>query len=99
MTERAIHGVELHSVDEILIVRHQRIADARSMTIHGGVDGSHGQMAFEMRGLDVGRGWKKSEHGNAEDQENYHDKRNNDAEKELTHETSAGILADAKTRR
>src|ERR1700751_38361 len=39
MTERAIHGVELHAVFAVLVGGSERVADTGSMTVHGGVNG------------------------------------------------------------
>src|SRR6266567_8330083 len=89
MAEGAIHGVELHALFKVLIGGGQRVVDARRMAFHGGIDGSHGQAMFKVRGFDIGGGGEKSEHGEAEAAQYQHEDSNDDTKSELSHEASA----------
>ena len=66
----------------------ERVGDARSVALHGGVDGAHGQAALEVRRANVGGGGKKPEHGEAESAEDEDEERDDDTEKEFAHEAS-----------
>src|SRR5579872_4674707 len=66
------------------------------MTIGGGIDGAHGEVAFEVWRLDVGGGGNESEHGETEAAEDKDEERDDDAEDELAHEASGGIVAEGR---
>src|SRR5205807_8686356 len=74
VTERAVHGVELDAVDEVLVVGHEGVGDARGVALHGGIDGSDGEMPLQMRRRDIGGSGKKAEARNAESGKNQDDK-------------------------
>ena len=96
MAEGAVHGVELHAVFEILIGGRERVGDVRGVALHGGVDGAHGEVAFDVRRLDVGGCRQEAEHGEAESAEDEDDERDDYAESELSHGASGGIVADGR---
>src|SRR5271166_3210626 len=98
MAEGAIHGVELHAVFKTLIRRHERVGDARRVTLNRRVNGSHREMALKMRRLDVGDGGKKAKHGEAEPAEDENQERDDDAKQEFSHEASGSIVADGWAR-
>jgi len=96
VAEGAVHGVELHAVFQVFVGGRQRIVDAGSVTLHGGIDRAHGQMTFEMRGLNVCTRGEKSEHGETKTTEDEDEKTNDHTESELAHEASGvTIVADA----
>jgi hypothetical protein len=66
VTEGAIHGVELHAVLKVLIVRRHWVREVWGVALHRGVDGAHGDAGLEVGRGYVGSGGKESEHGQAE---------------------------------
>jgi hypothetical protein len=90
----AIHGVELHAFDQVLIVGHEGIGYARGVTVHGSIDRAHGKVALEVGRLDI-CGCGEQAHGcDAERDENQSNQSDDDAQKEFAHETSGDILAE-----
>jgi len=60
MASSAIHGVNLHPIDEILVRWQDRAVHMRRTAIGGGIDSAHSKMAFEPWRRSVGVGGKKS---------------------------------------
>lgn len=92
VAEGAVHGVELHAVFEILISGREWVGGARRMPFGGSIDGTHGDVGFKVRRLDVGGSGEKPEHSEAECAEDEDEKRDDDAEKELAHRPSEKTL-------
>ena len=46
VADGAIHGVDLHAVDKIVVGGWKGIVDPRGMTVHGGVESTHGDAHF-----------------------------------------------------
>src|ERR1039458_328761 len=99
VAEGAVHGVELHALFKIRIGGRQRIGDARSMALHGGIDGSHRQAAFHVRRLDVCGRRKETEHSEAKPAEDEYQERNDYTKCEFSHGSSRrAIVADGRGR-
>src|ERR1039458_4998252 len=65
MAKRAIHGVDLQALDQILVRGGYGIVQAGSMTFHRIVERAHGDVDFHRRGSAVGPGRQKAEQGKA----------------------------------
>jgi hypothetical protein len=63
VTLGAVHGVDLHPGDQILIRWRQRIVYARSATVNRIIERTHREVAFPSGGMPIGFGWQKSEQG------------------------------------
>jgi hypothetical protein len=95
VAKSAIHGVELDALNQVIVIGHERVSDARSMALHGSVCGAHGQVLLPMRRFDVGRGRKETEQREAESAEDENQKGDDYSEKKLAHEASEDIVAEA----
>lgn len=93
MAEGAVHGVELHAVNEVGVGGCERVGKAGSVAFGRGVDGTHGNVALPVRRFDIGGGREKTEKSEAESTENENEERDDDAEKEFSHED---IVADGR---
>ena len=94
MAQGAIHSVELHTVDQVLIVGHEGIGYAWGVTVHGGIDGSHGKVTFKVGRLDICGCGEQTQGCDAERDENECNQGDEDAQKKFAHETSGDILAE-----
>jgi hypothetical protein len=90
----AIHGVEFDALDEVIFIGHERVGDARSVTLHGSVGGAHSEVLFPMRRFDVSCGREETEQGETESAEDENQNSDDDAEKNFAHGSSGGIVAD-----
>src|SRR5205085_5642126 len=79
VTEGAVHGVNLHAVDQIRVSSRNWIIDARSVTLHGGVQRAGSDAGFERRRGSVGSGGKESKPCNSQTEHNQDEQRENDA--------------------
>src|ERR1051326_9348195 len=68
------------------------------MALHGGVDGAHGEVALEIRRLNIGSGGEEAKKRDAERDQDDDDERDDNSEKEFSHEASEGIVADRRAR-
>src|SRR6185437_12207918 len=62
VTEGAVHGVNLHAVDQVGISSRNWIIDARSVTLHRGVQRAGSDAGFERRRGSVGSGGRNPSH-------------------------------------
>src|ERR1700694_1255397 len=62
----AVHGVDLHAVDKILISGGYRICHASRMTLHRGVEGRVGYPLLEPGRGNICGGGEEAEHGEAQ---------------------------------
>src|SRR6185437_3662433 len=85
MAPGAIHGVDLHAFDEIVICRRHGIADVRGVAVHGCVHGMHGNVAFNAGRSGVCIGGHKTEECKSQAGRNNYDYRDDDPNNEVAH--------------
>ena len=97
VAKSAVHGVDLHAVDKILISGGHGICHASRMTLHRGVEGCIGDPLLEPGRGNIGGGGEEAEHGEAQPAKYEHQQSENNTENEFPHVSSrSDILADTR---
>src|ERR1700680_3261648 len=97
VAKSAVHGVDLHAVDKILIRGGHGICHASSMTLHRCVEGCIGYALLEPGRGDICGSGEEAEHGEAQPAKYEYQQSENDTENEFPHDSSrSDILADTR---
>src|ERR1019366_3452440 len=89
VTGGAVHGVNLHAVNQIVVGGGQRIGYTWGMTVHGSVESVHGNAHLDVGRRRVGVGGHIAEQGESQSAEHKNKNRNHNSKNEVTHEPSA----------
>src|SRR6185369_1365351 len=85
VTSGAVHGVDFHSVDQILVRGWDGTGHTRGVTLHGGIQSGHGEVALDLRRSRVGVGGQEAERGDGQTSQEEEKQGNDDAEDKITH--------------
>src|SRR5262249_25813782 len=81
----AVHGVDLHAVDEVVGGGRGGAVDGGGGVIHGSVEGGHGDAHLHVAGGGVGVGGHKAKEQEASGGREKHDQRDDYAQDEVAH--------------
>src|SRR4029077_672818 len=90
---RAVHRVDLHSIDQVFGRGQDGAVDASRMMIGGRIDCAHRQMSLQFGRGGVGIGWDESKQDNAQSAQNENGQSDHYSEYEIAHEASPFLAA------
>ena len=99
MAKRAIHGVDLQTLDQIFVRGRHGIVQARSMALHRIIERAHGDVDFHWRGSGVGPRGQKAEQGKAKSADQQNQNGDDNPQNEVAHFKSSESPASCESTR